>query len=234
MAKRSRSTAVKAAFTFEGHTAPVLNAAVAACVAADTATGKLTHAMVAAYVGVICADMTITIKAASALIGDRVPASKESGNPAATRKAWVASYFKDSANLAKVRAMIPRPEGLTEGQFLDACNSAADKLDVRAAYQAKLASNKASKDQAENAKGETSAHAPAPVEPPPPTALDYQTRASQALADLVRLRDLPHIKAVKAEAKRADIRAAAADALATLYAQLGEIMVQGEAARKAA
>lgn len=118
-------------FNVETHTAQTVDKLRKAANAADKANSNLEAAMTASYVAYLAADHALTAKGVSKIIGDKCPQSKESGNPAATRKSWNTTYFSESAHVAALRAALPSPEGMDPEAFTEAVFNYVKTLSVR-------------------------------------------------------------------------------------------------------
>lgn len=146
-------------FNVSTHTASAVSTLIKCANAADKAGANLGQAMTAAFVAFLAADPTASLKSVSVTIGDKVPQSKESGNPAATRKSQCNSFFKDDANRLAVYAALPSPEGMDPDAFNTAVINYAKTLNPKAWLKAKADAAKA----AEKASAEAKAAAQRPL-----------------------------------------------------------------------
>jgi hypothetical protein len=118
-------------FNVETHTAQAVDKLRKAANAADKANSNLEAAMSATFVAYLAADHALTAKGVSKIVGDKCPQSKESGNPAATRKSWNTTYFSESAHVAALRTALPNPEGMEPAAFSEAVFNYVKGLQVR-------------------------------------------------------------------------------------------------------
>lgn len=138
-------------FSFEDFTAKSVATAV-------TETGKLqkvsvsvTRAMTGVFVAMLAANPTLSVKAASVMIGDKVPLSKLPG-VASKAKSEARAFFEDDANAKALRAAIHDPSALNTETFNEAVASYVASINPRKWVEEKKAAEKALKSgQADNA-----------------------------------------------------------------------------------
>lgn len=117
-------------FNVSTHTAAAVHNARDAASKAEKATGKVASTMTALFVAFIAADPTLSLKAISTLVGEKVPQSK-SGGVAAVHKSRANTFFKDAANMTAARAAIPSPEAMEPEAFQAAVATYAATLNPR-------------------------------------------------------------------------------------------------------
>lgn len=174
-------------YSFEGHTQKAFRNVFTAANEADKAGGTLDRRMTEAFVAALAADPAATSRTVSQMIGDKVPQSKESGNPSATRKSWNVSFFKDTANVAAVRAAIPNADHLTPDDFQKAVETYAATLNVRAAAKARTEAKKAAAPTPPPAREPDAEEEGRVLNPDFDPVLDARTRALEAVALLVEM-----------------------------------------------
>lgn len=206
-------------FNVETHTAQAVDKLRKAANAADKANSNLEAAMTAAYVAYLAADHALTGKGVSKIIGDKCPQSKESGNPAATRKSWNTTYFSESAHVAALRSALPSPEGMDPEAFTTAVFNYVKTLSVRQWLKERKA-KKDGQEAATNAAVAAAQREPGADEqaggvlnPGFDPVLSGQTSAAKAIAALADMagRECPERDAARA-------------ALETLSAQLAKVL----------
>lgn len=137
-------------FNVQSHTAAAVDTLRKAANGADKVNATLGQAMTVAFVALLAADPTASLKSVSLTITEKVPQSKESGNPAGTRKSQCNSFFKDDANRLAVYAAIPNPQDMDPEAFTVACVTYAKGVNPKAWLKDRAdAAKKAAADQAE-------------------------------------------------------------------------------------
>ena len=198
-------------FSFEDFTAKSVATAV-------TETGKLqkvsvsvTRAMTGVFVAMLAANPTLSVKAASVMIGDKVPLSKLPG-VASKAKSEARAFFEDDANAKALRAAIHNPSAMNAETFNEAVASYVASINPRKWVEEKKAAEKALKSaSADNAAAGARALGDDEVatldvlegelvvlNPAYSPVLDAQTDALKAIARLVAMEDMDAIDALYA------------------------------------
>lgn len=178
-------------FNVSTHTAAAVHNARDAASKAEKATGKVASTMTALFVAFIAADPTLSLKAISALVGDKVPQSK-SGGVAAVHKSRANTFFKDAGNMAAARAAIPSPEAMDPEAFQAAVTAYASTINPRKWIDDQKAAEKAATTAGAEAKADNvrepgddeKAEGDAPLNAGFDPVLDAQTTALKAIANL--------------------------------------------------
>jgi hypothetical protein len=177
-------------FNVQTHTASAVHAARDAASKAEKATGKVASTMTALFVAFIVADPTLSLKAVSTLVGEKVPQSK-GGGVAAVHKSRANTFFKDDANLANARKAIPSPEAMTPEEFDAAVTAYAASINPRKWIEEQKAGKATTAIEQEQAKtdnireeGDDEAGLTV-LNPDYNPVLDCQTTASKAIAALL-------------------------------------------------
>ena len=128
-------------FNVQTHTAPAVAYAVAETGKLNKATGNVASAMTAIFVAFMAADPTLSIKAVSTLVGEKVPHSK-AGGVAAVHKSRANTFFSDDANAKAVREAFPNPEDMTPEAFWEGVQTYAKGINPRKWVDAQAAKKK--------------------------------------------------------------------------------------------
>lgn len=176
-------------FNVQTHTAAAVHNARDAASKAEKATGKVASTMTALFVAFIVADPTLSLKAVSTLVGEKVPQSK-GGGVAAVHKSRANTFFKDDANVAAARKAIPSPEAMTPEDFNAAVTAYAASINPRKWIEEQKAGKAVAaieQEQAkvENIREEGEDEASGVLNPNYNPVLDCQTTASKAIAALL-------------------------------------------------
>lgn len=178
-------------FNVQTHTASAVHNARSAASQAEKATGKVASTMTALFVAFIAADPTLSLKAISTLVGEKVPQSK-SGGVAAVHKSRANTFFKDDANMTAARAAIPSPEAMEPEAFQKAVETYAKGLNPRKWIEDRKATATATATAQEQAKADNvrepgddeQAEGDAPLNAGFDPVLSAQTEALRAIANL--------------------------------------------------
>ena len=178
-------------FNVSTHTAAAVHNARDAASKAEKATGKVASTMTALFVAFIAADPTLSLKAISALVGNKVPQSM-SGGAAAVHKSRANTFFKDAGNMAAARAAIPSPEAMEPEAFQAAVTEYAKGINPRKWIDEQKAAEKAATTAGAEAKADNvreegedeQAEGDAPLNAGFDPVLAAQTDALKAIANL--------------------------------------------------
>lgn len=210
-------------FNVSTHTAAAVHNARDAASKAEKATGKVASTMTALFVAFIAADPTLSLKAISALVGDKVPQSK-SGGVAAVHKSRANTFFKDAGNMAAARAAIPSPEAMEPEAFQAAVTEYAKGINPRKWIEEQKAAEKAATTAGAEAKADNvredgddeQAEGDAPLNAGFDPVLSAVTEAKRAIANLREmLRNVDEEVVINATAGLLDIGSAVEAALGT-------------------
>jgi hypothetical protein len=131
-------------FSFEDFTAQSVATAVKETGKLQRVGVSVTRAMTSVFAAMLAANPTLSVKAASVMIGDKVPLSKLPG-VASKAKSEARAYFDDAANAKALRDAISNPSAMDAETFNAAIATYVGTINPRKWVEEQKAADKAAK-----------------------------------------------------------------------------------------